>query len=179
VKDERKTKKQLIEELDELRNTVTELGSRVKTLKLIPNTPIKYAEIYLNLIDTIQEGLAIVDGDETIIFVNKAFCNIVLYPEEELVGMNLLELIPEDEVYKIAEATKHKKETGEPTRYGLIMKRSDGELRDVLISTSPLSYKNDNYGILGVITDITERKKIEKELMKHRDHLEDLVVERT
>ena len=179
MKNERKTKKQLIEELGELRKTVTELERHPQTSIPSPYAPLRSAERYLNLIETIQEGLVIVDEEEKIVFVNEPFCVILDYLEEYLIGMNLLDLVPESEKHKILEATQRKGETGEATRYEIQLIRQGGDLRDVLVSTSPLFYEDDEYATLGVITDITERKRIERELQKHRDHLEELVGERT
>lgn len=56
--------------------------------------------------------------------------------------------------------------------------RPDGELFDVSISLSQIQLGNSTY-IQAVLRDITEKKKIETELAKHRDTLESLVRERT
>jgi len=61
-----------------------------------------------------------------------------------------------------------------------VFKHINGLLIDVNLSASPL---RDGYGriigILVVLSDITERKQTEKELTRYREHLEDLVKERT
>jgi predicted nuclease with TOPRIM domain len=57
---------------------------------------------------------------------------------------------------------------------------STGELRDVIIQEAALKNKSGNsVGIIGIITDITETKRIERELEIHRNQLERLIEERT
>ena len=61
-------------------------------------------------------------------------------------------------------------------------KMLDGKNEELDIEVSGKSLVNSKgklIGLQGVTRDITERKQIEKELAKHRDHLEDLVSQRT
>jgi len=57
-------------------------------------------------------------------------------------------------------------------------RRPDGSFFDSETSLTRLSIKGDIY-IQAIVRDITERKQIQKELEKHRNHLEELVTERT
>ena len=57
----------------------------------------------------------------------------------------------------------------------------DGNIRVVLWNSANI-YAEDGTTLLATIVqgiDITERKKTEEELAKHRDHLEELVLDRT
>ena len=56
--------------------------------------------------------------------------------------------------------------------------RLDKSPVDVEMATLAFNYKG-NPGILLVARDVTERKRVEKELQQYRHHLEDLVAERT
>jgi len=56
--------------------------------------------------------------------------------------------------------------------------RLDGEPLDVLLAAAPLSYDVPGAAI-AVFSDITSRKATERELAMHREHLEELVEERT
>jgi signal transduction histidine kinase/ActR/RegA family two-component response regulator len=57
---------------------------------------------------------------------------------------------------------------------------ADGTVRAIIFHKARLTDGEDNpIGIVGVMTDITERKKAEEELEKHRHHLEELVNLRT
>lgn len=57
---------------------------------------------------------------------------------------------------------------------------STGELRDVIIQEAALRNQNgEPVGLIGIFTDITESKRIERELELHRNQLERLIQERT
>lgn len=56
----------------------------------------------------------------------------------------------------------------------------DGERRWISVSGKPVLSEDGTFrGYRGVSTDITERKRIEAELLRHRDHLSELVSEQT
>jgi PAS domain S-box-containing protein len=122
-------------------------------------------ERYRSLIETIHDGFAIVDGDENILFVNQAYCDIVGYSKDELTRMNLRELIPEGHVRRLLEATETKKAERTSTKYEVVIRRQDGELRDLLISSTPLLDEKGRYRLtIGVALDITDQKRTEAEL---------------
>jgi len=63
---------------------------------------------------------------------------------------------------------------------GLKLKKKDGT--PIIGSLSTVAVKDEKGRVLhydGILEDITERKRAEEELTKHREHLEDLVKERT
>lgn len=131
-------------------------------------------ERYRSLIETIHDGFAIVDGDENILYVNQAYCDIVGYAKEELVGMNMRDLTPEGYVRQVLEATEAKKREGTSTKYEVVMRRKDGDLRDVLVSsTSLLDEKGDYRLTIGVALDITDQKRTEAELELKTRQLEE------
>lgn len=56
----------------------------------------------------------------------------------------------------------------------------DGQALWTIVSATPIFYQEDTYGgSFAMITDIIDRRQIEEELQKHREHLELLVRERT
>jgi PAS domain S-box-containing protein len=89
-------------------------------------------------------------------------------------------VIHPDDVALTAAAWKHSLETGEPYSCLHRNRRHDGQYRWVLSRALP---QRDKQGQIvrwiGSGTDITEQKDAEAEVMKYRDHLEELVRERT
>jgi len=63
-----------------------------------------------------------------------------------------------------------------PYEYALITK--DGKRIEVIITTKLINYEGER-AILGIVTDITERKRGEKKLKEYADHLEEMVEQRT
>jgi len=120
--------------------------------------------LYRKLVETLQEGLGIVDTKENIIFANKAYCDIMGYSQKEIIGINLRRLVPEKEYLKILSETKKRKK-GVSSSYEIKIRHKSGEMKDILQSVTPLFDENRIYqGALGVVLDISSRKKIEKAL---------------
>ena len=59
------------------------------------------------------------------------------------------------------------------------IRRADGEIRWIWFSGRHRTDTSGRSRVVGVVQDITERKRAEAELAKHREHLEELVQERT
>ncbi len=99
---------------------------------------------------------------------------------DELVGQHWTALVPPDQ-QPIIEAADERRARGESDHYELRMTRKDGARIPVLVSGSPRFDPDSGrlLGTMGVYTDLTERLQAEAELRRHRDHLEELVNERT
>lgn len=124
---------------------------------------------YRILVETLQEGLGIVDLDENIVFANSAFCNIFGYPREKLIGMNLGEFISRDELEKVRQETAKRKKNA-ASQYELRIKRKDGAFRDISIHASPwLNEKGECKGTIGVLLDITEQKRAQEALQESEE----------
>jgi PAS domain S-box-containing protein len=130
-------------------------------------------ERYRSLVEAIHGGFAVVDADEKILFANAGFCEIVGYSKEELEGKNMAELVAPEEVDKLLTQTQRKKASGEPTRYEIVARRSDGVRRDLLISSTPYVDEAGRFRYsLGVVLDITDQKETEAELKIRTEQLE-------
>jgi PAS domain S-box-containing protein len=124
---------------------------------------------YRILVETLQEGLGIVDLDENIDFANSAFCNIFGYPREKLTGMNLGEFVSRDEFEKVRQETAKRKRNA-ASQYELRIKRKDGTFRDISIHASPwLNEKGECKGTIGVLLDITEQKQVQEALQESEE----------
>ncbi len=108
--------------------------------------------------------------------VNKAFCRITGYGEEELVGQSARLLYTSEEEYqRVGEALY-----GMMAREGLgmleaVIRRKDGELRQVVFSLSPFDPHDSAKGVCATIEDITERKQAEERLRQSERKFRGLV----
>ncbi len=67
---------------------------------------------------------------------------------------------------------------GKPQFFEWKHQKYNGSLFDAEVSLNSIELGSERY-LLALVRDITERKQAEKELSRHRDHLEDLVESRT
>jgi PAS domain S-box-containing protein len=173
--DKRKTKAQLISELEELRKRIaSQEASKVEHRQS--------EERYRLLVETIPHGVQEIDTSGTITFVNSAHCNIHGYEEVELIGKSALDLVASEsereELSKYLAALV--KEQPKPMPYVGQDRTKDGRIKDIQVDWA---YKKDNHGrvigFVSILTDITERKRVEDELHKAHDEMEQKVKERT
>ncbi|MBL8533777.1 MAG: PAS domain S-box protein [Betaproteobacteria bacterium] len=127
-------------------------------------------------------GLLLVDRSGTITLANAETEHIFGYAPGELVGSSIEQLVPD--THAAAHSQLRSEFTAAPVvrRMGqgreLWGKRRDGSEVAVEIALSPLDF-DEGPQILVFVLDITERRRNEKELERHRHHLEELVEERT
>lgn len=128
---------------------------------------------YRTLVESAQEGIGIVDPQENILCVNQTFGEILGYKPDELVGKNLRELTDDTEFHKYRKETEKRKQ-GEKSRYETFLYHKNSEPRYLSVSAAPLWDDEENFvGTIGVVIDITERKKMEKELKEKVKELEE------
>jgi len=130
----------------------------------------KLQTIYQNAL----EGIAYVDPEENFVYVNKAFADILGCQEDQLVGMNLRRFVDEKDWGKMKRETE-KRQRGEASRYELVLRRTDGTRRNVMISGSPSFGSDGSFaGTVGIVLDITERTEAEEKLRESREKYRDL-----
>ncbi len=140
---------------------------------------VKEISFLAHVLRKINENVSITDFEDNIIFVNHSFLKTYGYTEEELIGKNISIIRspdnPPEVVKEILPATLKGGWQGE-----LLNRRKDGtDFPIQLFTTVIYDEQNNPSALVGICTDITERKKVENELIQHRNHLEKLVAERT
>jgi PAS domain S-box-containing protein len=119
---------------------------------------------YHDLLMALPGGIGITDLDENFTYVNQSFSDMLGYSVEDLVQKNVLDLTPADD-HRIVKAETERRKRYVTSTYDLQMIRKDGEIRQFNISTLPQKDDEGNViGTIGVVSDITERKRSEKAL---------------
>lgn len=125
-------------------------------------------------------NMIFINKGRRIIYVNKRCEEVMGYTRKEFfnAGFEFTALIaPESMAQTQKNYEKHfKGKDVHPYDNTLVTK--DGKKLDVIITTKLIQYEGET-ATLGVVTDITERKKAEQNLIKAYDELERRVVERT
>ena len=121
-------------------------------------------EKYHGIVETMTEGVWILDHDDRTTFVNQQMAAMLGYSVEQMVGRHLLDFKDED-ARSIALQRLQRRRQGITEQYDSTFRTSDGRRLTVLISTRPLWNADGHYaGTLGIITDITERSLLEERL---------------
>jgi len=117
-------------------------------------------------IDSVNECVSMTDTENSILFVNRAFCQTYGYAKEELLGKNI------SMVRSTHSALAGKDEILSGTLGGgwsgeVKNQRKDGTEFPVHVSTAVVRDERENpIALIGIAIDITERKKAEQELIR-------------
>ena len=157
---------------------LTDITERKKVEDLLK----KSEENYRTLVEAIPYGIQEIDTAGIITYCNPAYQKILGYTKKELLGKSIIELLEP--------ASRRKelhgylsilvKDQPEPTIYLQQNRTKDGRIVDMEVAWN---YKWDNencvVGFRSVITDITERKKAEEEVLMDRAQLKSLASQLT
>jgi PAS domain S-box-containing protein len=181
MKDEDKTKEQLIDELIELRQHVAGLEASETERKRAEEALRDTNELLEKIFSTTHLLIAYMDTDFNFIRVNRAYAAADGREPEFFAGKNHFDLYPHEENEAIFRRVV---ETGEPyTAYAKPFEYAEHPERGVTHWDWTLHPVKDASGkvegLVLCLVNVTERIKAEEELRKHRDHLEELVAKRT
>ena len=123
------------------------------------------------LVENMNEGLIQVDEEEVIKFVNDRFCEMIGYRREELLGKTTFDILPDEEAGKFVREINRKREKGVSSQYELRLKTKSGENLWTIVGGVPVFGADGEFGgTMGVVTDITERKRAEEQLQHDAFH---------
>ena len=137
---------------------ITEQKRAMEALTLLSHT-----------VKCIGESISITDLKNNILFVNEAFLKTYGYTEQEIIGkpIKIVANYPAIENQMILDETIKGGWQGE-----LLNRKKDGTVFSIFLSTSIVNdEKGQPIGLVGVATDITERKIAQEELQKERNLL--------
>ncbi len=129
------------------------------------------------IIETINEGILIVDNAGKIMYANKIICEMTGYDLAEVQGKIAHELfLDDDQESKKIKQTFIERENKSSGQYEIRIRTKSGEKKWMLINGSP--YLNQNgkvIGSIGIHTDITKRKQAEELIIKSEERYRDIV----
>jgi PAS domain S-box-containing protein len=118
---------------------------------------------YRQLIETINEGIWVVDKDSNVTFVNPPMAEMMGYTVEEMMGKNLFSLVMNERGAEFGERKLESRRQGMKERYEVEAIRKDGTPIYVSVCASPILDDEGQYaGSIAGVQDITERKRAEE-----------------
>lgn len=124
---------------------------------------------YRQIIETSQEGIWILDNNGRTVFVNQKVSDMLGYRIDEIIGQLPHKfLAPKFRDFLVERLNDLKQKVNPAIDFQLV--RKDGSDLWCILSTSPLFDKEEKYiGLLGMLIDITERKKAEEKLKESEE----------
>ncbi|MCP4583598.1 MAG: PAS domain S-box protein [candidate division Zixibacteria bacterium] len=150
--------------------TLSDITDRLETEKALRESK----ESFKNLAER-SPNMIFINQNGRIVYVNKKCVDTMGYTREEYYSpdFNFLDLISEDlKEMVISNFKKHMNgENVEPYDYSIVTK--DGKKIDAIINTKLITHQGHD-AILGIITDITERKRTEESLSRSEEAYREL-----
>jgi PAS domain S-box-containing protein len=181
MKDDKKTKAELIEELERLRCLVLELdvikAARKRAVEALRESEERHRALQANVPVGVFRSTPGADG--RVLSANVAFAKMLGYEESEDVTDACVAdfYLRSEDRDKLVEEMES---AGTVSGYEVEVKRVDGTVFWGAISARAARVDNGEIEYVdGVVEDVTERKQAEAELAQYRHHLEELVEERT
>jgi PAS domain S-box-containing protein len=161
----KKTEDELRASYEQIAASEEELRHQFDALKKSEDALCESEEKYRRIIETANEGVWAVDQNLNTTFVNQRFADMLGYSREEMAGHNVLDYVISEDKAAIG-AQFATRRTGIQSRYECKLMHRDGRTIWCLISGSPLLDDTGSFqGSFGMITDITERKRSEEEII--------------
>lgn len=138
----------------------------ITMVKMAEAERLKTEKRYKTLVETMNEGLIVVDNMGYIIYSNPQFLRITGYTIDEVMKIHFFSLL-DNESRQLFLKLWQKFGVDISESYEIGMKRKDGTVLKVLASPKTIMDDNGEFiGAFSVITDITERKSLESQLMQ-------------
>ena len=172
------------------KTSIEDLGEKVKTLeqeiikfKLEEKKLKESIELHRLLLKDMTDIIGRLSSDGTILYVSPAVATVLGYEPSELIGANGFDsLIHPDDLQKVQLKIRGILEKGhsfDRIEYRMLRKDGDWVWVESTGRLRPIANNNEDFEILSVTREITERKKLEESLNKSHTELERRVKERT
>ncbi len=171
-KDQHKTKKQLIDELVELRGQIARLKRR-GTAPSTSSSNERTGNMLTTLLEQLPFGVSLVSG-RTIVFANLALLSMYGSSEEELVGKAPSDFLEEGEARRVSHRLQELQAGGKvyPSEYRCL--KSDGSPFPAEITSRFIQWEDDQ-ALLSVHQDLTDHKRTEEALRQTHETLRALI----
>jgi len=126
------------------------------------------------ILGSLSEGIVEVNLDNKVVYANPSAVSLLGQAEENLLGKEFGELFDKSERERLNKLT-----TAIHAGPQAITEQAPLKLDSKSVVLDLIPVNGDGERTIAVLNDVTERKRNEEELRKYRNHLEDLVIDKT
>lgn len=129
-------------------------------LHLFRNDQKSYLTFITSILDSIHDGIVVINRDGVIIYANPAYTRILGVKTEKVIGKRMSAIAPEAIALKALESKE-----------AIINKPSRvvGLGIDIVVSATPVYYQNELLGVVSIFKDISEVTRLTEELNKAKE----------
>jgi PAS domain S-box-containing protein len=124
-------------------------------------------ERYRTVVEGAHDGVGVIGDDYRIEYCNERLAEILGYSRKELIGMDFRDCLDEESKQRVVDRY-HQRQRGEevPPRYEFNIRRKDGQVRHVEISSSIVRDPKGRVNTVSYLKDITEKRRMEEQLLQ-------------
>ena len=154
-----------------LERTIRYTIERSKTLAALRSSEKKYRQI----VETSREGIWMIDAEARTNYINQRMSEMLGYSVEEMLGKSVFDFMDSEARVEATHAFERRKQgTAEQRETGF--RRKDGTTLYTIVSANSILDATGKFvGALGMVTDITERKRAEAALRESEERYRCLV----
>jgi len=127
------------------------------------------------VMDTMSEGLSVTDAQEHITYANQAFADMVGWKPAEMLGVNPFDFAILEDSESFQNQLAELRAQGIRSSYELRLRHKDGHELPALISGAPYVRDGRFLGTIAVITDLSERVRVENALRESEERYRGLI----
>ncbi len=184
--------KNLVDEIEELRARLAEAEETINAIRtgqvdaVVVEGPEGHTvytltgaeRIYRLLVEAMNEGALVLSPEGSIIYSNHTFAAMLGEPLEQVIGASIFEYVAEADQEAVQQLLAEA--VWSPGKREISFRRENGGgTVPAHISVGGLNVEEAGDSVSAVVTDLTEHKAMECKLEQYREHLEELVEQRT
>jgi PAS domain S-box-containing protein len=134
-----------------------------------------HEQMYRRIVETSAEVICMIDPQSVIVYVNGRSRDMLGYEPEELLGQHVSRVLEPEAVARVAQRLEERRQgTAGPWAYDMRLRHKDGREVVGFVNSTPMYDANGGFvGSLAMISDLTERRRIEHDLREREQALED------
>ena len=130
-----------------------------------PRLAERQLRLHRHLLNSVEQAVIATDLEGMILFWNPYAEHLYGWPAAEVIGRNIVEITPSEATQAQAEQIMKRLALGESWSGEFEVRHRSGRTMPIHVTDSPLrDERNELIGIIGISTDMTEQRKIEKAL---------------